>query len=380
MKALVLEDVGQFQISEVPTPSPKHDEVLIRVLAVGICGTDLHIFRGLANYHRDARGRPISLKSSPQILGHEMSGTVESVGSQVRRCQPGDRVIVDQVLNCISQHRTPICEYCESGDSHQCQMGQELGITGIPGAFADYVVVPEANVVILPADISPVQGALVEPLGCVLHAMDRVTLARNRYEFEGRRRIRQILILGAGPSGLLFLQYIRSIARFDGEIFVADMRDEKLALVSRLGGVPLDLRRLDLISEISKRTHGEGVQFLIEATGSGEVLDWIRAATRPQATVLLYGAGHSGRDVACLTPLQASEINIVTTAGASGGFDPDGTPTTYRRSMELVRDKRVNVECLVSHQYGELADLVNGFAKDFQLDNFIKGALVVETS
>lgn len=378
MKALVLEDVQQFRVREMAKPAPKADEVLVRVLAVGICGTDLHIFHGLANYNRDERGQAIPLKVQPQILGHEFCGQVEAVGSRARRLKPGDRVAVDQVLTCVSHRRTPVCEYCETGDSHQCEFGQELGITGLPGAFEEYVAVPEVNVVALPQGMSAVESALIEPLGCVLHASNRVERAQNRYAFEGRHHIRRVLIVGAGPAGLLFLQVLRNIKKFDGEIFVADMRDEKLALAKKLGGTPLDVRTLDMISEIHTRTHGEGIEFLIEASGSGTVFDWIPSVIRRQATVLLYGAGHSGRDIGCLTPFQAFEMNIVTSGGASGGLDTDGTPTIYRESMESIHRRAINVDCLASHRYTNLEQIPQAFAEDFQRDDFIKGVLAIE--
>jgi L-iditol 2-dehydrogenase len=226
--------------------------------------------------------------------------------------------------------------------------------------------------------MSPAQGALIEPLGCVLHASDRMAKARTRYTFEGRYRIRRILILGAGPAGLLFLQYLRYVKRFDGEIFVADMRDNKLSLAERFGGIPLDVRTVDLIAEITRRTRGEQIDCIIEATGSGAVFDWIPAVARRQSTLLLYGAGHSGRDIGCITPFQATEINVVTSGGASGGFDSDGTPTTYRQAMEYIYEGRIDVECLASHRYTDLAQLPHAFAEDARLDSFVKGVLVLE--
>lgn len=377
MNALVLEDIGKLKIREVERPVPKPAELLIRVDAVGICGTDLHIVHGMANYNRDGHGQPIPLKNHHQVLGHEFCGRVEAAGSDVKKFKPGDHVVVDQVLNCISQSRSPLCEYCETGDSHQCEFGQELGITGPPGAFAEFVKVPEVNVIPLPRGMPVIQGALIEPFGCVLHASDRMAKARNRYEFDGPHRIRRIVILGAGPSGLLFLQHLRNIRRFDGDIFVADMRDGKLELVKKLGGIPLDVRTVDLVAEMARRTQGTRIEYLIEATGSGAAFDWISSIVRRQATVLLYGAGHSGRDIGSLTPFQASEINIVTTGGASGGFDPNGTPTTYRKSMEYIHEGKIDVECLVSHRYTHFSELPKAFSEDFKLDNFVKGALVL---
>jgi len=349
---------------------------MIHVGAVGICGTDLHIFHGFANYNRDERGQPIPLRQEPQILGHEFCGTVEAVGSDIRKCRPGDKVVVDQVLNCLSQGRVPVCEYCETGDSHQCAFGKELGITGVPGAFAELVSVPETNVVVLPAEMPLVKAAVIEPLGCVLHASDRLERSRNRYDFEGRYRIRNVLIMGAGPSGLLFLQYLRNVKRFDGQIFVVDLREAKLKLAGKLGGTPLDVRTVDLIREIGKRTNGELIHYLIEATGAGPVFDWVPVVLRHQGTFLFYGAGHKDRDIGCLTPFQVLELNMVTSAGASGGFDTDGTPIVYRRSMEYLRDGLIDAESLLSHRYSALSDLQRAFDKDSHHDDFIKGAWV----
>jgi L-iditol 2-dehydrogenase len=376
MKALVLEDVERFAVRDVPAPLMGARDVLIRIGSVGICGTDLHIFHGFANYHRDASGQQVPLKQSPQILGHELYGTVERVGKDVTKCKPGDKVIADQVLNCHSEQRVPLCEYCETGDSHQCAYLQELGITGRPGAFAEMVSVPEPNVVVVPTDVSVTKGAVIEPFACVLHASDRMERSKLRYEFGGRHPIRNVLITGAGPSGLLFVQYLRKVKRFDGEILVADMRASRLALAKKLGGTPLDARATDVVSEIRKRTRGEMIHYLIEASGAGPVFDLIHLVLRHQSTFLFYGSGHAGRDVGCMVPFQFMEINIVTTCGASGGFEADGTPVVYRRSMEYLRAGLIDAESLVSHRYGELSELQQAFSVDATSHEFIKGAWI----
>ena len=376
MKALVLEDVARFEVRETPAPIMGARDVTIRVGTVGICGTDLHIFHGFANYHRDQHGQLIPLTQAPQILGHEFCGVVEAVGKDVAKFKPGDRVTADQVLNCHSKARAPVCEYCETGDSHQCAYLEELGITGLPGAFAELLSIPELNVLFLPAGVSTIKGAIIEPLACVLHASDRMERSRNRYDFDGRYRIRNILITGAGPSGLLFIQFLRKIKRFDGQIFVADMRASRLALAEKLGGTPLDIRAGDLGSEIRKRTNGELIHYWIDASGAGPVFDLIPHVLRHQATFLFYGAGHTGRDIGCLVPFQFTETNIVTSCGASGAFDPDGTPVVYRRSMEYLRDGLIDAESLLSHRYAELSDLQRAFKVDSLKESFIKGVWV----
>ncbi|HYU37549.1 MAG TPA: alcohol dehydrogenase catalytic domain-containing protein, partial [Gemmatimonadales bacterium] len=147
MKAAVLVQPGQIELREVPCPAPGPRDVLVRVTAVGLCGTDLHIFAGHVNYNRDRRGRAIPLRDEAQILGHEIAGVVEEAGGAVDDLGAGDRVVVDQGRNCVSAARSPACEYCASGDSHQCEFYREHGITGLPGGFAEYLTIPAVNAV-----------------------------------------------------------------------------------------------------------------------------------------------------------------------------------------------------------------------------------------
>jgi len=181
MQALILSDIERLELRSLPRPEIGEYDVLLRSRAVGVCGTDFHIFQGLANFNRDRLGRPIPLRKQPQILGHEIVGEIEAVGEEVRDLQPGDRVIVDQGLNCWSRHRKSLCEYCASGDSHQCDFYGELGITGLSGAFAEYLVIPAVNAVRVNSESDSLVAVMSEPLGCIIHALDTVMLSRTRY-------------------------------------------------------------------------------------------------------------------------------------------------------------------------------------------------------
>ena len=145
MKAAVLRDVERLVVENISDPEVPPNEVLIGVRAVGVCGTDLHIYQGHGNWAFDAQGRAIPLAERPQILGHEFSGEVLEVGREVKDLTQGDRVLCDQGRNCVSQGRWPRCEYCLSGDSHQCKYYGEHGITGLQGAMAEYVAMPAVN-------------------------------------------------------------------------------------------------------------------------------------------------------------------------------------------------------------------------------------------
>jgi threonine dehydrogenase-like Zn-dependent dehydrogenase len=375
MKALLLEDVGKLNVRDVPDPIVPPREVMIRVQAVGMCGTDLHLYRGHGNYNFDAQGRQVPLTVHPQILGHEFTGEIVEIGSEVRDLKPGDRVICDQGRNCVSQGRRPLCRYCASGDSHQCLYYGEHGITGLPGALADYIAMPAVNCLRLPQGLVPERAALAEPLGCVLHASAWMERARGRYTFDCEQRIRHVLICGAGPAGLLFLQYLRNVRGFDANVLVSDVREKNLELARRFGGTPVNAVRQDLRVAVNELTHGERVQYLIDACGNPQVLADIPGVLSKQGTVLIYGAGHNGRDSSVLDPLLFLEPTLVASVGASGGFDPDGRPATYRKALELVSSGKVQVLPFVTHYYDTLEQIPEAFEHDFGREDYIKGVL-----
>ena len=211
---MVLSDIAKLELREVLRPVVQQYEVLVRVSAVGLCGTDFHIFSGQANYNINQRGKVIPLVEQPQILGHELVGIVEEVGSLVKDLHISDRVVIDQGLNCLSRRRQAKCEYCASGDSHQCQFYSEHGITGLPGGLAEYIAVPAVNAIPINSELETIAAVLTEPLGCISHALDRVTRSRTRYVINAEdidKRVRSILIFGAGPAGLLFIQYLYKV-------------------------------------------------------------------------------------------------------------------------------------------------------------------------
>ncbi len=375
MKALVLEDVEKLVVREVPEPSVSSREVLIQVRAVGLCGTDLHLYRGHGNYRFDPNGCPIPLALQPQILGHEFSGVVVKIGSEAQGLTSGDPVLCDQGRNCISQGRAQLCAFCASGDSHQCEFYQEHGITGPPGALAEFISMPAVNCLKLPSGMADEEAAMVEPVGCILHASNRAERAHARFTFEGPERIRNVLICGGGPAGLLFLQYLRNVKHFDGTILMSDMRPLNLKLAEAFGAIPINVREQNLVECVREHTSGERVHYLIDACGHASVLAQIPGLLRKQGTLLLYGHGHKGYDVSLLGAILFLEPSMIAAVGASGGFDPDGRPSTYRQALELVGAGKIKVAPFVTHRYQSLEDLPEAFARDFSREDYVKGVL-----
>jgi threonine dehydrogenase-like Zn-dependent dehydrogenase len=366
----VLADVGRIAVRDVPCESPGPRDILVRVTAVGLCGTDFHIAAGHANYNRDARGRPISLADAPQILGHEITGVVETVGGDVHDLAPGDRVVVDQGRSCVSEARSPLCEYCASGDSHQCAFYREHGITGLAGGLAEYVTIPAVNAVRVTSDLEAAVLAVTEPLGCVLHAADVLSRTPARYALG---RVQAALICGAGPAGLLWVQYIRRVLGFDGMLLVSEPNATKRALAQRFGAATVDPLREDVVELVEETTHGRRAELLIEATGSGHAFATIPRLIRKQATVLLYGHGHAGVDLSVLSPLQFLEPTLLTPVGASGGHEADGRPSTYVRALQLIERGQVDVASLITHRYPSLEAASRAFAGEHAAPDYVKG-------
>jgi L-iditol 2-dehydrogenase len=376
MRAAALVAPGRIELVDLPPePLGPHD-VRVRPAAVGLCGTDFHIFSGESNFHTDVRGRPVPLARAPQVLGHELTGTVLECGAAVQDLAPGERVVLDQGRNCRSERRTPPCEYCASGDSHQCEHYTEHGITGLRGGFAEELVLPAVNAVRLESELPFASAVLTEPLACVLHALEVVERARTRYRFgPGAQRVRCAVILGAGPAGLLFLQVLRTMRAFDGPILVSDPSATKRAHALGLGAQAVAPEELE--DAVRSASAGRGAEFAVEAAGSGAAFEVLPRLLRKQATLVLYGIGHGGASLELLNPVQWRELVLVTTVGASGGFDPDGRPSVYRRALGLLEAGAVQVANWVTHRYRGLEAVPRAFSGEHRAADYVKGVALV---
>ncbi|HEX6285057.1 MAG TPA: zinc-binding dehydrogenase, partial [Pyrinomonadaceae bacterium] len=280
----------------------------------------------------------------------------------------------------MSRRREVLCEYCRTENSHQCEFYREHGITGLPGGLAEFIAVPAVNALKINTAIENSLAALVEPLGCVIHSSDMAGKMRTRHMInapEPESRVRTVLICGAGPAGLLFTQYLRNVFLFEGLLIVSDPNEHKRQLAKTFGADEAVDSREDLVETVRERTGGKGVEYLIEASGSGAVFRSIPGLIRKQATVLLYGHGHTGTDVSVLSSIFFKEPLLVSAVGASGGFEADGRPSTYARALNLIEQKQINVEPLITHRYGSLDEVETALSRESRLPGFVKGVVVL---
>lgn len=234
---------GHIELRDVPEPEARADEVKIRVKAVGICGSDLHIYKGDI-------GIPTKI---PFTIGHEFSGIVAAVGDAVTRFRAGDRVTAEN-----SRFTCGRCRYCLSGDYNLCPDRLATGYA-YDGAYADFCVVPENRVHPLPDSVDFIPAALTDPSACVCHAVQDLT---------GVQAGDTVLITGCGAMGLFSVQYVKA----NGGIAVItglEQDAKRLRLAEDLGAdLTIDTSKADLESAITELTRGSGVDIALECSGS----------------------------------------------------------------------------------------------------------------
>jgi threonine dehydrogenase-like Zn-dependent dehydrogenase len=378
MKASTLVDIGRVVTRDVPRPRPGRRDVLVEIEACGVCGSDFHIFTGEGNWNLDEDGHPIPPSIEPQVLGHEITGTVREIGQDVEDLEPGDRVVLDQGISCVSAARDPLCEYCSSGSSHLCERYAEHGITGLPGGFAEYIVMPAVNAIRIGGELSFEAATLTEPVACILRALDRFSASGARYRFDAPdeiQAIRTVVIAGGGPAGQIFLQLLRNMVGFDGTIILSDPVELKRSMAERFGAIAVGCEPGEVLNSIPSGPGRRRAELVIDASGAGAIWKEVPTWICKQAGILMYGYGRRGASMERLNELQWREPIIVTPAGASGGFDGDGRPSVYRRALHLIEEGTIDAEILLTHRYHDLDQIQKVLEEDMSGSAYLKGVV-----
>lgn len=269
MLAVRLHGPRDLRVERVTKPAPPGPgQVLLRVTAVGVCGSDLHTYQ-------DARIGD-TVVETPLILGHEFAGVVEAVGPEsydgnFQPLRPGTRVAVDPAQPCGR------CEMCEQGHPNLCHRLHFCGTYPDPGSLSEYMVMPAHSCFPIPDAMDDASAALLEPLGIAIHAVD---LAKVRVADSA-------VILGAGPIGL----YILQVARLAGAdpVYIVDQFPWRLALAARYGGVPINFKEADPVAAIREATAGRGVDIAIEAAWADHSIQWAAEMARLGGRLVLVG-------------------------------------------------------------------------------------------
>lgn len=261
MLAAVWTDYNKMEIRELPTPEIGADDVLVRVMAAGVCITDLHVYSGQFAY-----GRP------PHVLGHEIAGCVESVGANVNRWKKGDRVTVETSIGCGR------CRFCRSGQRHLCPELTEIGFSPNPGGYAQFVRVPEDNLVRIPDGVSYEEAGIVESVVCPIAALMRLKVTFGE----------TAAVYGVGPAGLAFIQGLKALGA--GKVIAVARDDFRLARAMSFGAdVVVNARSEDALKRIREETDGLGADIVCEAAGAPSTIEEAFQAVRSAGRVILYG-------------------------------------------------------------------------------------------
>ncbi|MCJ7584647.1 MAG: alcohol dehydrogenase catalytic domain-containing protein [Anaerolineales bacterium] len=264
MKALVFRDVGKIELTELPIPKVKEpDDVLLKVKAVGICGSDIKIIEGKHHFKPNT------------VLGHEFCGEVIEVGTHVHHVKIGDRVAIDNNIRC------GFCSFCRMGLSSQCVeiKTSALGVMR-DGGYAEYCLLPEKQCFVLPDEIDDILGTQIETLATVVNGMN--TLLMLPYDY--------VLILGFGPIGYLFAQFARNIA---AKVAVTEIDPFRIGVAKECGLTVWNPHEDDIEQKITAFTYGRKADIVIEATGNA--LEQAMQCVTPGGKVLPFGMDSSIR-------------------------------------------------------------------------------------
>lgn len=318
MKALLLSNYKQLEICDLPAPSPGRGEVLIRVAACGICGSDVHGYDG-------SSGRRIP----PIVMGHEAAGTIAAVGEGVDNFAVSDRVTFDSTISCGK------CSYCQRGQANLCDFRRVLGVScgdyRCHGAFAEYVVVPQHILYHLPPNLSFEEAALLEAVSVAIHAVS----------LSGVRAGDTALVIGSGMIGLLVLQALRATGC--SPVFVTDIDSTRLKLAKDVGATATfhasdSKSKESMVSAILERTNGTGVDYVFEAVGTGTTVTTAVDCVRKGGAITLVG------NLAAEVPLPLQKV-VTRQIRLQGSCAIAGE---YPQAIEWVTAGKIRVKQLIS--------------------------------
>lgn len=308
VRALVIEGPQRAAIKEVPYPNPKPGEVTVQVKRVGICGTDLHIYKGEF------------ISPYPIIPGHEFSGVVHEVGEGVSGLSVGDRVCVDPSIFCGA------CSFCLTKRGNHCEHWGATGVT-VNGSMAEFVSVPARNAIKMPDEMSFAIGAFVEPMACVVHAMNQLELQ------VGQR----VLLFGAGAMGQ---QLVQALARAGAaELVVVDVSESKLSLAKEWGATKTVLSR-NVEAELGRQHYPFGFDVVVDATGIPAVIEQALGYMGRAAKFLQFGVTSSDASIR-LNPFELyhKDWKLIGSMAINHTFLP---------ALEWVNAGRVKLDHLIS--------------------------------
>jgi L-iditol 2-dehydrogenase len=329
MKALLLTAPSKLELVDFPDPKPADDEVVVRIRACGICGSDIHGWDG-------SSGR----RNPPLIMGHEASGEVIATGPRVSNWVPGDRVTFDSTIYCGA------CPACREGHVNLCENRRVVGVSPAEykqhGAFAERLALPGRILYRLPKSISFEEAAMVEPVSIAVHAVQRTKIAAGS----------TAVVVGSGMIGLLVIQALRWAGAKN--VVAVDLADNRLSLARELGAThTVNSGKLDVAAEVARITDGRGADTAFEVVGFSATLNLALAVLKRGGSCVLVGNLSPKTQDFPLQAVVTKEITVVGSCASAG---------EYPLCLDLIARGTINVKPMIE-TIAPLSDGASWFAK-----------------
>lgn len=316
MKATYFLGEKKFEVRELPVPEVRETDVLIRVAACGICGTDVHIYHG-SKGSTDVK--------PPVVLGHEFAGTVEKVGDKVTSVKPGDHVTVDPNRYCGT------CHFCQIGKKQMCENLYAIGVNR-DGGFAEYCLVPESQCYQLDKQVPLKYGAMTEPLACCIHGIDKANIQPGQ----------TVCVIGGGAIGLLMIQ----LAKISGasKVILSEPVEMRRQIGMEVGAFgTIDPIHEDIKEQLNQLLGTKGADVVIECVGTPAAAEQAFLAADKGATILLFSVPKPDSTYHLhLEDVFQKELTIV-----GSMINPD----THGRAAALINSGVLKLEPIITHSF-----------------------------
>jgi len=316
LKAAIIHGPNDIGIEDLPIPTIGPKEILVRMKACGVCGTDIEKMHG-----------PFA---KPPALGHEVTGDIAKIGDEVRGLRLGDHVFVHHHVPCY------VCHYCRHGDLTMCEMFAKTNLD--PCGFSEYFRVPEPilekkGVLQLPNELSCEEGTLIEPLACCIRGLAKCEI----------RQGDDVLVIGAGPSGLMYVQLLNIFGV--GHTIVSEPIEFRLEAAEKFGAdITINPQSEDVVEAVKDATEGIGVDVAIVAAGNVKAIEQAIKAVRKGGVVNLFGLPPKG-SILSMDPSEilVREISVVPSYSA--------TELETNVALKLISSRKVDLSELITHRF-----------------------------
>jgi len=323
MRVAMYHNNKDIRIEEMPKPKIGPDELLVKAMACGICGSDV------MEWYR--------VKKAPRVLGHEMTGKIVEVGDNVKDFKVGDRVFVSHHVPCNE------CRHCLNGHHTICETLHRTNFD--PGGFSEFIRVPKINVELgtfrLPDEISFEDGTFIEPLGCVIRGQRRANVKKDH----------TVLVLGSGISGLLHIQLARILGA--KRIIATDINEYRMDVAKKFGVDETINAKEDVPARVREVNEGKLADRVIVCTGAISAIKQALKSVDGGGTILFFAPTDPGIDIPLpFNEFWSNQVTLTTTYAAA--------PVDIKEAIELIRSRKVNVHDMITHRLS-LSETAKGF-------------------